>query len=1019
MYPKTDTFHSISQQIGHKTFAMNVIQNHLGWLKKAVTFLFLIFFSNPLVSLAIGGNSYITTQNGKGRFPLSVSGHSAPLYISSNDYWGAIRALKDLQTDIQRVTNAKPEFFEKNTPNTEYVVLVGTIGKSPLINKLIKEKKINVNGIAGKWEAFSIQVVRKPLPGVKSALVIAGSDMLGTIYGIYDVSGKIGVSPWYWWDNVTPEHQNSLYVKAGTYKTGPPSVKYRGIFLNDEAPDLSNWIHNKYGNVKPSINPPIPSGVANYGHKFYERVFELLLRLKANYLWPAMWNNAFNEDDPLNPVLANKYGIYMGTSHQEPMMRAQKEWDRRYRRTLGSWNYAKFPDTLSSFWKKGIERNKNYREIVTIGLRGENDTPMIPGGTLTQDTTLLGKIVIDQEKILGNVMNPDVAKIPQLWCPYKEVLNYYNAGFRVPSYVTILWTDDNWGNLRRLPTAAERKRSGGAGIYYHFDYHGGPRSYQWINANPLPKIWDQMSLADKYGANKIWIVNVGHLKGYAFPISYFMDLAWNTKKWTNSNIAEYARLWARQQFGPKYDKEIADIMLKYSKYNGRRKPELLSPHTYSVVNYNEAENVVADFRAITEKAEHIYKELPSEKKAAFYQLVLFPTKASYILNDMYYAAARNALYASQKRAMTNEMAEKTRSLFRADTSLMGYFNHTFMHGEWNGFMDQPFIGYRSWHEPRQNNLNAIHLVDNLAVPNSAFMGVSIQGSDKAWTSSSSDAVLPQFDSFNRQTFHIDIFNRGILPFKFTIHTGKPYVKVSSEKGEVNGQKRIFVSVDWNKAPAGTHNVPIEIMQNGTRNKVTVYAPVSNPSYPKRNNVQGFVEGEGFVSMAAAHYTRKTSAGNYKWIRIQDYGRTQSGMRSVSPLNAPSAEPGKDSPYLEYKMYLFHSGKVNVDGIFGPTMNFNPEHGVRYAISFDNQKPRIVTLVPQKYNAGNGNFQWARSVTDNAHYSKTSWTLDKSGYHTLKIWMVDPDVVLEKIVVDCGGVRKSYLGPPESFHLNTH
>ena len=988
-----------------------------------VGFFSLLLFIGSITSSAnamvVDSTSYISTKKCNDCYALSAKGKSSPLYVSSKDYWGVIRAAKDLRSDINKVTNTEPTLSQDALPHSKNVVLIGTIGKSPVIDRLIKDGKINVNGIKGKWESYVIKVVNHPLPGIDRGLVIVGSDMLGTVYGIYDVSEKIGVSPWFWWDNVTPQHQSSLYVKPGTFEVGPPSVKYRGIFLNDEAPDLTNWVHNKYGNVPPSENPPIPRGVADYGHKFYEHVFELLLRLKANYLWPAMWNNAFNEDDSLNPIMANKYGIYMGTSHQEPMMRAQKEWDRRYGRTLGSWNYAKYPDTLISFWRRGMERNKNYRQIVTIGLRGENDSPMIPGGTLTQDTTLLGKIIREQEKILGNVVNPDVSKIPQLWCPYKEVLNYYNAGFRVPPYVTILWTDDNWGNLRRLPTESERERNGGAGIYYHFDYHGGPRSYQWINTDPLPKIWDQMSLANKYGANRIWIVNVGHLKGYAFPISYFMDLAWNTNRWTNKNIGEYALLWARQQFGPKYAEQIADILLKYSKYNGRRKPELLRPDTYSVVNYNEAEKVVADFKAITEKAERIYKKLPADKQPAFYQLVLFPTKASYILNDMYYAAARNELYAKQKRATTNEMASKTRALFRADTSLMGYFNHTFLNGEWNGFMDQPFIGYRSWHEPRENNLNAIRLVDDLSIPDSPLMGVAIQGSSEAWPSSSSEAVLPQFDPYNRQTYHIDIFNRGKVPFDYTVHSGKSYVKVSSRKGEVKGQQRIYVSVDWKRAPEGNHKVPIKIMQKGTRNSVTVYASVSNPASPKRNNVDGYVEGEGYVSIAAAHYTSQTSAGNNKWIKIQDYGRTQSGMRSVSPLNAPSAVPGKDSPCLEYKMYLFHSGKVDVNGIFGSTMNFNPERGVRYAISFDNQKPQIVTLVPKDYNAGNGNSNWARSVMNNAHYSNTSWTLNKPGYHTLKIWMVDPDVVLEKIVVNCGGVRKSYLGPPESFHRNVN
>jgi hypothetical protein len=346
---------------------------------------------------------------------------------------------------------------------------------------------------------------------------------------------------------------------------------------------------------------------------------------------------------------------------------------------------------------------------------------------------------------------------------------------------------------------------------------------------------------------------------------------------------------------------------------------------------------------------------------------------------------------------------------------MGYFNHKFRNGEWNGFMDQPFIGYVTWHEPRKNNLNAVHLVDNLSVPNSALMGVSIQGSSDAWPASTSEAVLPEFDRYNQQTYHIDIFNRGKTPFNYTIDTDEPYVNVSAGKGEVKGQKRIYVSVDWSKAPSGRHEVPIHIRQKGTRKSVTIYAPVSNPTSPKPNYVKGFVEGDGYVSLAAAHYTKQDNMGKDKWIKVQHYGRTQSGMKSVSPLNAPTVVPGKNAPCLEYRMYLFDSGKVNVNGIFGSTMNFSPKRGVRYAISIDNQKPKTVTLVPKNYNSGNGNHKWEKSVMDNAHYSKTSWMIQKPGTHTLKIWMVDPDVVLEKLVVDLGGVRKSYLGPPESFH----
>ncbi len=730
-----------------------------------------------------------------------------------------------------------------------------------------------------------------------------------------------------------------------------------------------------------------------------------------------MWNNAFNEDDSLNPVMANKYGIVMGTSHQEPMLRAQKEWDRRYMRTIGPWNFAKFPDTLENFWREGIKRNRNCESIITIGLRGENDSPMAHGG-LTADTTLLGRIVRVQEKILAQEMNPDVAKIPQLWCPYKEVLSYYNAGFRVPDYVTMLWTDDNYGNIRRLPSAAERERSGGAGIYYHFDYHGGPRNYQWINTNALPKIWDQMSLAKEYGADRIWIVNVGHLKGYELPISYFMDLAWNTNRWTNSNIAEYARSWAEQQFGPRYAKQIADILLKYSKYNSRRKPELLSPTTYSIVNYSEAGDVVANFKKITDQAENLYKKIPANERDAFYELVLFPTKASYILNDMYYAAGRNELYASQGRATTNEMAAKTRDLFAADTSLMGYFNRSFDNSKWDHFMDQPFIGYTSWNQPRENNLNAIDL-KNIDVPEAASMGVAVEGSESAWPDSKKDAVLPGFDPFEEGRHYIDVFNKGKTPFEYTAKSDKPWIIVSPSKGEVDGQTRLWISINWNKTPKGTSNGTVTI--SGTHEKVSVKVEATYPTAVTQGTLNGFVEEDGCVSIEAAHYSKRTDAGTNRpngslrdWINIQGYGNTLSGMRATSSADASPAVPGKDSPCLEYRMFLLDTGKVNVEGIFSPTLNFMPGRGLQYAISLDNAVPKTVTLVPADYVAGFGE-DWGKTVEDNVRKSLTSFTIHRPGYHTLKIWMIDPGVVLEKIVVNCGGVKKSYLGPPESYH----
>ena len=972
---------------------------------------FLFLFALVRHGFALGQIPYVEQVESPGSFPMVQRGVAANLYVDTNDFAGVLRAANDLRTDIARVTSLTPAIIHAESDLGKNAVIVGTAGKSRIIDRLIREGKIDVSPITGKWESFFIQVVPEPLPGVASGLVIVGSDKRGTIYGIYDLSEQMGVSPWYWWADVAVEHQDALFVKPGKYVQGPPAVKYRGIFLNDEAPDLSNWITNKFGLVPPGTNPPVPPDIANYNHQFYTKLFELILRLKGNYLWPAMWNNAFNEDDPENPRLADEYGVVMGTSHQEPMLRAQKEWDRRYLKTLGTWNYAKNPDVLENFWREGIRRNKDYESIITMGLRGANDTPMAPGGP-EANMALLGKIVEVQRKIIAEEMNPDVTKVPQLWCLYKEVQDFYNAGMRVPDDVTLLWAEDNWGNVRRLPTAEERKRAGGAGVYYHFDYHGGPRSYQWINTSPIAKIWDQMSLAKQYGADRIWIVNVGHFKGYEFPLEYFMSLAWDTDRWTNDNINEYTRLWAEREFGPAYAKDIAEIVAQYTKYNGRRKPELLEPDTYSLVNYQEAENVVAEFQTITARAEKIYRQLPADRWDAFYELVLFPTRASALVNELYLAAGKNALYARQGRASANDWAAETRALFHTDTNLMNYFNQTFANGKWNHFMDQSHLGYTTWRDPPQNNLNAIKLTE-IEVPEAAAMGVAVEGSDAAWPGAPGDAALPGFDVFNQPRHFIDVFNKGKAPFEFTATASDPWIVLSETKGTVKNDKRLWVSVDWSKAPKGAASGTVTLA--GTSNKVIVKVNAFNPAEVTRDSLAGFVEGDGFVSIEAEHYTRKTDNGANRWIKIDDYGRTLSGLRAMGPVDAPGATPGKDSPCLEYRMYLFSTGKVEVAAILAPTLNFIPGRGLRYAVSFDDEPPQVVTFVPPDYNARNGNPDWEKSVEDNARYGHTTHTLAKSGYHTLKFWMVDPGVVLQKLVVDLGGVRPSYLGPPESYH----
>jgi hypothetical protein len=515
-----------------------------------------------------------------------------------------------------------------------------------------------------------------------------------------------------------------------------------------------------------------------------------------------------------------------------------------------------------------------------------------------------------------------------------------------------------------------------------------------------------MTLAKEYGADRIWIVNVGHFKGLEFPVEYFMHLAWDTKRWTNGNIDEYTRLWTAREFGSGHAREIAEMISAYSKFNGRRKPELLEPTTYSLTNYLEADRVLADYQRIAAKAENIFKQLPENARDAFYELVLFPTKACEQVNALYIAVGKNALYAQQGRASTNDLADRVEALFKADADLMDYFNHKLAGGKWNHFMDQMHIGYTIWQDPPKNVMPRVR---RLQLPESAAMGVAVEGSISAWPGASGEPVLPRYDPYGQQRHYIDVFNRGRSSFQFIARASAPWILIGANKETVAKEIRLWVSIDWPKAPKGSASGFVNITKDGG-DSVNVKIEFFNPASIKSED--GFIEGDGYVSMEAEHYTRNIPAGKVRWERIDDYGRTLSAM-SIIPATAASVLPPKDSPCLEYKMYLHESGTVSVLTTVAPTLNFVPGRGLRYAVSFDDQQPQVVEIVPENFDARNGNKEWEQSVKDASRIIRSSHTLPSAGLHTLKIWMVDSAVVLEKIVVDLGGLKPSYLGPLES------
>jgi hypothetical protein len=818
----------------------------------------LIFFVLYFNTEVYATDSFVVTHKEASSFTLAADGRSATIMTDSNDYAGVLRAIGDLRKDISKVTGTLPD-----TGKSHSVIIIGTAGKSSLIDRLIKEGKIEAGNILGKNEKYIIKTLHNPIEGIEEALVIAGSDKRGTIYGIYELSSQIGVSPWYYWADVPVASQKDLYVRNGTYTDGEPAVKYRGIFLNDEAPALSGWAHATFG---------------GFNHQFYEKVFELILRLKGNFLWPAMWGNAFFDDDPVNGQLADEYGIVISTSHHEPMGRAHDEW-RRYGK--GEWNYNKNAKTLQDFWQGGMQRMKGYETIVTVGMRGDGDEAM----SEESDIALLQKIVKDQRKIIAQVTDKKAEETPQVWALYKEVQDYYDKGMRVPDDVTLLLCDDNWGNVRKLPELNPNLHKGGYGMYYHFDYVGGPRNYKWINVSQVQRIWEQMNLTYQYGVDKIWVVNVGDLKPMEYPISFFLDMAWDPDRFNANNLLKHTEDWCAQQFGEKYAKESARLINFYTKYNRRVTPELLNENTYSLDNYNEFETVVNDYRNLVVDAMRLYYLIPDEYKDAFDQLVLFPINACSNLYEMYYAVANNKQYAAKMDMQANYWADKAKECFERDSVLTAHYNNDIADGKWPHMMDQVRIGYTSWQQPEKS-------------------------------------IMPKVE--------------------YIVQTMIYKEKVFQEEG-------------------------------------------------------------GYVSIEAENFTRQNSPSDVAWTIIPDLGKTLSGITTM-PV---TVSPEKGETYLEYDIDLNSTGEAKIIILTSPTLNFNANKGLRYAMSVDGGEEQIVNINGH-YRGELGEWQ-AKSIIETSTIHK----IEKTGKHTIRFRVLDPGIVLQKIMIDMGGLKPSYLGAPQS------
>ena len=567
------------------------------------------------------------------------------------------------------------------------MIIAGTLGRSLIIDELVKSGKLNATEIQGKWESFVTQVVKSPIPGCSRAVIIAGSDPRGTIYGLYDISEQIGVSPWYWWADVPIKQHKEIYILPEGKAQGPPSIKYRGIFLNDEQPGLSGWVQQNYADT--------PYGIG-YNAQFYANVFELLLRLRANYLWPAIWGSMFEVDDTANQPLADAWEIVLGSSHTEPMMRAQNEFGTFYtNKGLGPWAYDQNNKTIDEYFVYGAQRAKPYanNSLFTMGMRGSGDTA-IAGLGVDAIVSLLEAVVKSQRNVIETVLDTDAVDIPQMWCLYKEVMSYIQEGLSIPEDITLLWADDNWGNVRRVPIDEEKTRPGGAGVYYHFDYVGDTRNYKWINTIQLEKTAEQMQLAYAHGADRIWIVNVGDLKPLEVPISHFLDMAYDVKQWGVSDVGKWTTAWATREFGPEQAAEITDIMTRYGMYAARRKFELVEPYVYSVINYNEGDAILQQWQALVDDAQDVYDKLGEAYQPAFFEMVLHPVLGGQLIHQVHIGAEKNMVYANQHRNSANDMIADVLARFQADGKLTARWDDL-LGGKWSRMLERKSSRYRT------------------------------------------------------------------------------------------------------------------------------------------------------------------------------------------------------------------------------------------------------------------------------------------------------------------------------------
>lgn len=976
----------------------------------------LILMLSALVAVSAGHAQVAVHEKSpetKYAFTLASPRQTAAILYDASDAAVVKRAAELFAADVEAVTGRRPQVTSA-TGETGPAVIVGTVGGSTLIRRLSEAGKIDTAPLEGAWERYLIQTVANPLPGIRKALVIAGSDRRGAAYGLFTLSELIGVSPWYWWADVPVKKHAALHVDAPPTYSQTPSVRYRGIFLNDEDWGLTPWASQTFEPERGNIGP-----------RTYAKVCELLLRLKANYLAPAMHpvSTSFNQI-PENKLVADTFAIVMGSTHCEPLLlNTASEWDTK---TMGPWNYDKNKEGINRVLTQRVRENSPYENVYTLALRGLHDGAMSTTLPMHEKVRMLQQALLDQRRILAENIDRPVETVPQAFTPYKEVLEIYSNGLELPDDITIVWPDDNYGYMKRLSGVREQRRTGRSGVYYHVSYLGVPHSYLWFSTTPPSLMYEELRKAYDTTADRLWLVNCGDLKGSEMQVSLFLDMAWDIGRFTADNVVSYPARWLAGIFGEAYYDRLEAMTREHLRLAFPRKPEYmgwgyhwnrfdhnceqLTDTDFSFTNYDEAQRRLEAYRQLGARAEALLHEIGDEARPAFYQLVYYPLRGAELMNRMTLGGQRNRWYARQGRAATNAVRDEVQRCYDSLQVITRGYN-SLLGGKWNHMMSmrQNYDGVSAY-------FNLPHLATHDAA-GAPRLALQVAGEDV--TGARAFHALPAFDNYLRRTYPVEIYNRGGGTLAWTAHASEPWVVLSKSAGKTADEERITVGIDWEKAPSG-NAVPAQIVFRAGEQSEKVLVSLFNPTAPSRAELRGiYVENNGCVSIPAAGCHRVRENDRIKITAVEDLGIEGPALQLGDPTAPLQIFRSRDVPCAEYDFYAFDAGSVDVYTYVLPTFPLHADRDFRigentntdtkYSVQIDDGALATPSSSHVEYSQ-----VWFESVLRNCAVNKSTLHIDKPGRHTLRIRVGDPGIVLQKIVLDFGGMKRSYLGPQSTL-----